>query len=82
MWRESLPYPDHPRGGGGGFTRGSACAEFAEAEKGTLAPGKLADLAVLSQDIFAVPVYELPKTRSVLTLIGEKVVYEDEAQVR
>ena len=61
------------------FTRGSAYAEFAEADKGTLAPGKLADLAVLSQDIFTVPVGELPKTRSVLTLIGGEVVYEDGA---
>ena len=36
----------------------------------------LADLAVLSQDIFTVPVPELPKTESVLTMIGGKVVWE------
>lgn len=36
------------------YTRGSAYAEFAEREKGRLAPGMFADLAVLSQDIFTV----------------------------
>lgn len=58
------------------YTTTSAYAEFAEKDKGTLEPGKLADLAVLSQDIFAVPVPELPRTRSVLTLVGGKVVYD------
>ena len=56
------------------YTRGSAFAEFAEKEKGTLAVGKLADLAVLSQDIFSVPPPELPKTVSVLTLVGGEIV--------
>jgi predicted amidohydrolase YtcJ len=58
------------------YTKGSAFAEFAEKEKGTLAPGKLADLAVLSQDIFSVPVGDLPKTQSVMTIVNGKVVYE------
>jgi len=58
------------------YTRGSAYAEFAEREKGTLAPGMLADLAVLSQDIFMVPLGELAKTESVLTLVGGKVAYD------
>ncbi len=38
--------------------------------------GKLADLAVLSQDIFAVPAPELPRTRSVLTIVGGRVVFD------
>ena len=58
------------------YTRGSAYAEFTEADKGILAPGKLADLAVLSQDIFTVPVGDLPKTRSVLTLVGGRIIYD------
>jgi predicted amidohydrolase YtcJ len=58
------------------YTRGSAYAELAEADKGILAPGKLADLAVLSQDIFTVPVGDLPKTRSVLTLVGGRIIYD------
>ena len=49
------------------YTRGSAFAEFAEKEKGTLAPGMLADLALLSQEIFTIPVDQLPATGSVMT---------------
>lgn len=58
------------------YTLGSAFAEYAEQEKGSIKKGKLADIAVLSQDIFTVPVDELPKTSSVLTLIGGKIVYD------
>lgn len=58
------------------YTTTSAYAELAEKDKGTLEPGKLADLAVLSQDIFSVPTEELPKTESVLTIVGGKVVYD------
>ena len=57
------------------YTATSAYAEFAEKEKGTIEPGKFADIAVLSQDIFTVPAEELPKTVSVLTLVGGKIVY-------
>lgn len=57
------------------YTVGSAYAEFAEGYKGTLMPGKLADLVVLSQDIFTIPAQQLSTTRSVLTLLGGKVVY-------
>jgi predicted amidohydrolase YtcJ len=58
------------------YTHGSAYAEFAEKEKGTLAKGMLADLAVLSQDIFTIPPQQLPSTRSVMTIINGKIVYE------
>lgn len=61
------------------YTLTSAYAEFAEKDKGSLEPGKLADLAVLSQDIFNVPAAELPKTQSVLTMVGGKIVYDAEA---
>ena len=57
------------------YTYGSAYAEFKEDEKGTLMKGKLADLAVLSQDIFNVSPDKLPSTESVLTFIGGKIVY-------
>ena len=57
------------------FTAGSAYAEMAEKEKGTLAAGKLADLAVLTQDIFHVPSSSLPETRSALTMINGKIVH-------
>jgi predicted amidohydrolase YtcJ len=58
------------------YTRGSAFAEFEEREKGTISQGKLADIAVLSQDIFTVPIDALPATESILTLVGGKVVYD------
>lgn len=58
------------------YTLTSAYAEFAEKDKGSLEAGKLADLAVLSQDIFKVPADELPKTEAVLTLVRGKVIYD------
>jgi predicted amidohydrolase YtcJ len=58
------------------YTLTAAYAEFAEKDKGSLEPGKLADLAVLSQDIFTVPAQALPATESVLTMVGGKTVYD------
>jgi predicted amidohydrolase YtcJ len=58
------------------YTLGSAFAEM-QPDKGMLAPGKLADLAVLSQDVFTVPVDALPGTRSLLTIIGGKIVLDE-----
>jgi predicted amidohydrolase YtcJ len=58
------------------YTFGSAFAEFAEHEKGTIAEDRRADLAVLSQDIFAAPLPEIPKTNSVLTIVGGRIVYD------
>lgn len=64
------------------YTRGSAYAEFAEHEKGMLAPGMLADLAVLSRDIFLAPPGELPATTSVLTMIGGRIVFDALTEAR
>ncbi len=58
------------------YTKTNAFAEFKEKEKGTLMPGMLADLAVLSQDIFTIPTQQLAATKSVLTVINGKIVYE------
>lgn len=58
------------------YTKTNAYAEFKEKEKGMLVKGMLADLAVLSQDIFTVPNQQLPATTSVLTMIDGKIVYE------
>ena len=57
------------------YTRGSAFAAFSDKQVGTLEAGKLADLAVLSQDIFAVPLETIGKTRVVTTMVGGKIVY-------
>jgi predicted amidohydrolase YtcJ len=56
------------------YTAGSAYAEFAEVDKGRLAAGMLADLAVLTQDIFTVPADRLPATLSALTMINGRIV--------
>jgi len=63
------------------LTRGSAVAEWSEASKGTIAPGMLADFAILSQDIFTAPAAALPSTRSVLTVVGGRVVHASGALV-
>jgi hypothetical protein len=57
------------------LTQAGAVAEFAEREKGRLKPGMLADLIVLSHDVTVVPTADLPKTRSLLTLVGGKIAY-------
>jgi predicted amidohydrolase YtcJ len=61
------------------FTRTAAYSEFVEDRLGTLEVGKLADLAVLSQDIFKVSNDDLPKTESVLTIVGGKIAYSRDA---
>jgi predicted amidohydrolase YtcJ len=58
------------------YTQGAAYGEHTESFKGRLVPGAVADIAVLSQDIFHVPRSELVKTRSVLTIVGGRVVYD------
>ncbi len=58
------------------YTTGSAYAEFAEKEKGTLAPGMLADFVVLDRDITKVAPPEILKTRVLRTVVGGKTVYE------
>jgi len=58
------------------YTRGSAYAELAEHKKGVLAPGRLADLAVLSQDIFALPPFAWPATTSLMTMVGGDIVWD------
>ncbi len=58
------------------YTRGSAYAEFAEDVKGTLEPGKVADLVVFAKDIFEVPPREILTTPVDLTVVGGRVVFE------
>jgi predicted amidohydrolase YtcJ len=57
------------------YTLGSAYARFSEGTLGSLEPGKLADLAVLSQDVFAVAPEEIANTHVMMTMVGGKVVF-------
>ncbi len=58
------------------FTINAAYAAFEEGTKGTLTPGKLADIVVLSQDILTVPDEEILGTKVVYTIVGGKVAYQ------
>jgi len=59
------------------FTLGGAYFSFDEDRRGSLEPGKLADLAVLSEDLLTVPEDEIPELRSLLTMVGGRVVYRN-----
>lgn len=61
-------------------TINAAHAAFEEDQKGSLTPGKLADVAVLSRDIMSVPEEEIPGTRLLYTIIGGEVVFEREEE--
>lgn len=61
------------------YTRGAAWASFDEQRKGTLAPGMLADLVVLSENIFDAPPARLGSTRVAVTIFDGKIVYRRDA---
>jgi predicted amidohydrolase YtcJ len=58
-----------------GYTMGSAYAQFSENEKGSLTPGKLADIVVLDRDLFAIPAARIKDAHVRETIVGGKVVY-------
>ncbi len=58
------------------YTIACAYAAFEEDIKGTLTPGKLADVVVLSKDILTVPEEEIRDTQVLYTIVGGKVVYD------
>jgi predicted amidohydrolase YtcJ len=57
------------------YSRNSAFEANEDDKRGTLEPGKFADLAVLSSDYLTAPVKEIGKIKSVLTMVGGEVVY-------
>lgn len=81
----ALALTDHVQVGGRALTRdeavramtwGGAYAEKSERDKGWLGPGTLADLAVLSGDVFTAAPDRLASTTSVLTVVGGTIVYD------
>jgi predicted amidohydrolase YtcJ len=60
------------------YTINGAYAAFEEGIKGSLTPGKLADITVLSKDILTVPEEEIPTAEVVYTIVGGKVKYRKE----
>lgn len=57
------------------YTAGSAYAAFQENEKGSISPGKLADLVVLSDDLFSIPPEKIKDAQVDMTVVGGRVVY-------
>ncbi|MFQ5503634.1 MAG: amidohydrolase [Planctomycetota bacterium] len=60
------------------YTIDCAKAAFEEGIKGSLSPGKLADIVVLSRDILTVPEDEIPDTEVRMTIVGGKLLYRRE----
>src|SRR5260370_41645054 len=60
------------------YTMGSSWFSTEDGKKGALAPGQLADLAVLSADYFSIPDEKIKQLESVLTIVGGKPVYATE----
>ncbi len=58
------------------YTAGSAYAEFSEQEKGTLAPGMLADFVVLDRDLTKASPKQILKTKVLRTVVGGRTVYQ------
>ncbi|HTX39806.1 MAG TPA: amidohydrolase [Bryobacteraceae bacterium] len=58
------------------YTWNNAYAAFEEKVKGSLEPGKLADITVLSRDILTIPDDDIPKTDVMYTIVGGKVMFQ------
>ncbi|HVO82267.1 MAG TPA: amidohydrolase family protein [Terriglobales bacterium] len=59
------------------YTMGSAYAEFQEKEKGSITPGKLADMVLVSDDLFAIAPEKIRDTKVVTTIVGGKIVFSE-----
>jgi len=61
------------------YTLGAAFAARRDKEEGSIEPGKLADIIVVSQDLFKTDRHQLRNTEVLLTMVGGKVVYQSDA---
>jgi predicted amidohydrolase YtcJ len=61
------------------YTMGSAYAEFQEKEKGSITPGKLADMVLLNEDIFSIAPEKIRDVRVVKTFVGGRLVFDSVA---
>lgn len=64
------------------YTLNAAWIAFAEQQRGSLRTGKLADFAVLNQDIMAIPADKLHQTESLLTFVDGQQVYPEQRAVK
>lgn len=61
-----------------GYTLGAAFAGFREKSEGSLEPGKLADLVVLSQNLFEIDPHKIDATKVLTTIVGGRVVFQSQ----
>lgn len=73
---QRLSLPDAIRG----YTLDAAYAGRREKTEGSLEPGKLADLIILSQNLFEIDAHKIYKTKVLLTMVNGKVVYQEDAK--
>ena len=59
---------------------GSAYAEFQDKDKGSITPGKLADLVILSDDIFSIDPVKIRNVKIWKTFVGGKMVWDADKQ--
>ncbi len=60
------------------YTIGSAYAEFQDKDKGSITPGKLADMVLLSDDIFTIDAAKIRDVKVIKTIVGGRVVWDEE----
>jgi predicted amidohydrolase YtcJ len=58
------------------YTMGSAYAEFQENDKGSITPGKLADMVLLSDDVFSIDPANIRDVKVMTTFVGGKIVWD------
>jgi predicted amidohydrolase YtcJ len=58
------------------YTTNGAYASFEETVKGSIEPGKLADMVVLDRDILAIPENEIKEVKVETTIVGGEIVYQ------
>ena len=64
------------------YTLNAAYAAFEEHLRGSLSPGKLADITILSKDILTVPEDEIRDTDVLYTIVGGKIVYQKSTVIK
>ena len=60
-----------------GYTMGGAFAARREKTEGSIEVGKLADVIIISQDLFKIAPNQIGKTKVLMTMVGGKIVYQD-----
>lgn len=59
-----------------GYTINAAYAEFSEKEKGSIEPGKLADLVILDRNILKIKLEDIRSTRVLMTIVDGRIIFD------